>query len=123
NLKRDIPFYSPRYIGHMLGDQLLPAIAAYFAAMLHNPNNVTLEASPITTPYEMEVARQLARLMGYPGETWGHITSGGTIANFQALWVARHLKLFPFAARDAAPALGLEGLPAMPPPGGTTTLI
>jgi hypothetical protein len=27
NLKRDIPFYSPRYIGHMLGDQLLPAIA------------------------------------------------------------------------------------------------
>src|SRR5215475_3795992 len=61
NLKRDVPFYSPRYIGHMLGDQLLPAIAAYFAAMLHNPNNVTLEASPITTRYEMEVARQLAR--------------------------------------------------------------
>jgi hypothetical protein len=54
NLKRDIPFYSPRYIGHMVGDQLLPAIAAYFAAMLHNPNNVTLEASPITTRYEKE---------------------------------------------------------------------
>jgi hypothetical protein len=28
-----------RYIGHMLGDQLLPAIAAYFAAMLHNPKS------------------------------------------------------------------------------------
>jgi hypothetical protein len=30
NLKRDIPFYSPRYIGHMLGDQLLPAISKTF---------------------------------------------------------------------------------------------
>ena len=28
NLKRDIPFFSPRYIGHMLADQLLPAMAA-----------------------------------------------------------------------------------------------
>jgi glutamate/tyrosine decarboxylase-like PLP-dependent enzyme len=123
NLKRDIPFYSPRYIGHMLGDQLLPAIAAYFAAMLHNPNNVTLEASPITTQYEMEVARQLAGLMGYSGETWGHITSGGTIANFEALWVARNLKFFPIAARDAARSLALEELPATLPTGETINLV
>jgi glutamate/tyrosine decarboxylase-like PLP-dependent enzyme len=123
NLKRDIPFYSPRYIGHMLGDQLLPAIAAYFAAMLHNPNNVTLEASPITTRYEMEVAQQLARLMGYSGETWGHITSGGTIANFEALWVARNLKFFPIAARDAARSLALEELPVALPTGETINLV
>jgi glutamate/tyrosine decarboxylase-like PLP-dependent enzyme len=123
NLKRDVPFYSPRYIGHMLGDQLLPAIAAYFAAMLHNPNNVSLEASPITTRYEMEVARQLARLMGYSGETWGHITSGGTVANFEALWVARNLKFFPVAARDAARALALDELPVALPTGETTNLM
>ncbi|MBO0727382.1 MAG: hypothetical protein J2P52_17415 [Blastocatellia bacterium] len=123
NLKRDVPFYSPRYIGHMLGDQLLPAIAAYFAAMLHNPNNVTLEASPITTRYEMEVARSLARLMGYSGETWGHITSGGTIANFEALWIARNLKFFPVAARDAARALAIEELPVMLPTGETINLV
>jgi hypothetical protein len=61
NLKRDIPFYSPRYIGHMLGDHLLHAIAAYFAAMLHNPNNVTLEVSPITTRYEVEAGHPLFR--------------------------------------------------------------
>jgi tyrosine decarboxylase len=123
NLKRDVPFYSPRYIGHMLGDQLLPAIAAYFAAMLHNPNNVSLEASPITTRYEMEVARQLARLMGYSGETWGHITSGGTIANFEALWIARNLKFFPVAARDAARALALDELPVTLPTGETINLV
>lgn len=123
NLKRDIPFYSPRYIGHMTGDQLLPAVAAYFAAMLHNPNNVSLEASPITTFYELEVARQLARLMGYTGETWGHITSGGTIANFEALWVARNLKFQPLAARDAARALGLTEVMFTAPTGEVLELV
>lgn len=123
NLKRDVPFYSPRYIGHMLGDQLLPAIAAYFAAMLHNPNNVSLEASPITTRYEMEVARSLARLMGYAGGAWGHITSGGTIANFEALWIARNLKFFPIAARAAARALAVDQLPVTLPTGETINLV
>ncbi len=123
NLKRDVPFYSPRYIGHMLGDQLLPAIAGYFAAMLHNPNNVSLESSPITTRYELEVAQQLAQLMGYQGETWGHITSGGTIANFEALWVARNLKYFPIAVRDAARSLEVESLTAALPTGETINLV
>jgi len=122
NLKRDVPFYSPRYIGHMLGEQLLPAVAAYFAAMLHNPNNVSLESSPITTQYELEVGRQLANLMGYSGESWGHITSGGTIANFEALWVARNLKYFPIAARGVAHDLGLEDLTVSLPDGETIDL-
>lgn len=112
DLKRDIPFYSPRYIGHMLGDQLLPAIIGYFAAMLHNPNNVTREASPITTRCEEKVAQQLANLVGYSQNqdnsmAWGHITSGGTIANFEALWVARNLKYFPFGAKKTAEDLNL----------------
>lgn len=123
NLKGDIPFYSPRYIGHMLGDQLLPAIAAYFAAMLHNPNNVSLEASPITTKYEFEVAQQLGRLMGYGEPIWGHITSGGTIANFEALWVARNLKYFPLAAREAARTLGLREIEVRLPDGRAANLV
>ena len=123
NLKGDIPFYSPRYIGHMLGDQLLPAIAAYFAAMLHNPNNVSLEASPITTKYEFEVARQLGALMGYGDSMWGHITSGGTIANFEALWIARNLKFFPLAARDAARSLSLPEIEVRLPSGKSGNLV
>jgi hypothetical protein len=71
DLKMDIPFFSPRYIGHILGDQLIPANVAYFASMLHNPNNATLVASPRTTRYKLELAQQLARLMGYPDSTWG----------------------------------------------------
>ena len=61
--------------------------------------------------------------MGYSGETWGHITSGGTIANFEALWVARNLKFFPIAARDAARALALDELPVMLPTGETINLV
>jgi hypothetical protein len=30
------PFFSPRYIGHMLSDQTLPAILGYFLGMLFN---------------------------------------------------------------------------------------
>ena len=123
NLKGDIPFYSPRYIGHMLADQLLPAIVAYFAAMLHNPNNVSQEGSPITSRYEIEVASQLARLCGYTGRTWGHLTSGGTIANFEALWIARNQKLFPVAVRDAAIRLGIENLETLLPNGMRVNLI
>jgi len=110
DLKRGIPTYSPRYVGHMLSDQLLPAIAAYFAAMLHNPNNVSTEGGATTTAYEIEVARQLAALMGYPESAWGHITSGGTVANIESLWVARNLKLLPLAARRTVRELGIEGI-------------
>jgi len=49
-LKSDLPFFSPRYIGHMLADISLPALVGYIATMLYNPNNVSWEASPVTHP-------------------------------------------------------------------------
>jgi glutamate/tyrosine decarboxylase-like PLP-dependent enzyme len=122
-LKRDVPFYSPRYIGHMLGDQLLPATLGYFAAMLHNPNNVSLEGSPETTALEMEAAGELARLMGYEACPWGHITAGGTIANIEALWVARNLRYHGLACRNAAHELRLETVPITSRDGRSTDLL
>ena len=47
---KSIPFYSPRYSGHMSVDQNMPAILGYLATMFYNPNNVAFEASPFTTP-------------------------------------------------------------------------
>ncbi len=113
-LKRSVPFFSPRYLAHMTSDPAFPAIVSYFAAMLYNPNNVALEGAPVTTELEIEVGHQLAQMMGYPEKgsggagTWGHITSGGTVANFEALWAARNLKYLPFAVRQAALALKLK---------------
>lgn len=111
-LKAGVPFFSPRYIGHMTSDLTLASMVGYFATMLYNPNNVAVEGSPVTTRLELEVARDLATMVGYPADTtWGHLTSGGTIANFEAFWVARNVKYLPVAIAGAADELGLEGLP------------
>lgn len=110
-LKAGVPFFSPRYIGHMSSDLTMASLIGYFATMLYNPNNVAAEASPVTTRMELEVAEQLARMIGYePSRHWGHLTSGGTVANFEALWVARNLKYLPVAVRWAAGEMGLDGL-------------
>jgi glutamate/tyrosine decarboxylase-like PLP-dependent enzyme/anti-sigma regulatory factor (Ser/Thr protein kinase) len=117
-LKAGIPFYSPRYIGHMLADVSLPALIGYIASMLYNPNNVTWEASPVTTLLEVQVGRDLAKMLGFgrtPEElaaTWGHITSGGTLANVESIWVAKAVKYLPIAVRHAAADLGVKGLTA-----------
>jgi glutamate/tyrosine decarboxylase-like PLP-dependent enzyme len=108
-LKQDVPFFSGRYKGHMIGEQTIASQIGYFATMLYNPNNIAAEISPVTTRLEMEVARDLARMIGYdPAASWGHLTSGGTVANFEALWLARSVRYLPVAAAGAAHDLGLE---------------
>jgi glutamate/tyrosine decarboxylase-like PLP-dependent enzyme/anti-sigma regulatory factor (Ser/Thr protein kinase) len=117
-LKSEVPFFSPRYIGHMLADVSLPALVGYIATMLYNPNNVAWEASPVTTLIEIQVGRELAGMLGFgttPEElvaTWGHITSGGTLANLESLWVAKAVKFLPVAVHRAAADLGVTELTA-----------
>ena len=118
-LKRDVPFFSGRYQGHMVGEQTIAAQIGYFAAMLYNPNNVTEEVSPVTTRLELEVATQLAAMIGYaPERAWGHLCSGGTIANFEALWIARGVRYLPvalaLAARDLGVPLAVRSLDGRP---------
>jgi glutamate/tyrosine decarboxylase-like PLP-dependent enzyme len=103
-LKADFPFHSPRYAAHMLSEQALPAIAGYFAAMLYNPNNVTTEAAPVTVRLELEASRLLSEMMGYGDDAWAHLTSGGTVANLEALWAARQVRYLPLITRDVARA-------------------
>ena len=107
-LKRDVPVFSGRYKGHMIAEQTIAAQVGWFATMLYNPNNIAVDISPVTTRLELEVASQLARMIGYDPETsWGHLTSGGTIANFEAFWLARGVRYLPVAAAGAAAELGL----------------
>jgi len=108
-LQGSVPFFHGRYNGHMLSEQTIASQAAYFAAMLYNPNNVSGEVAPVTTRLEGEVAKQLSDMIGYdPSRCWGHLTSGGTIANFEALWIARNVLYHPVAARLATRALGID---------------
>ena len=114
-LRLSAPFASMRYQGHMLWDTALPAMVGMFAGMLYNQNNVAAEASPVTTRLEIEAGNDLCRMLGYavpdgPATVrpvdgapipWGHITSGGTVANIEALWAARNLKYAGIALRAA----------------------
>lgn len=114
-LKRDVPFFSGRYKGHMVPEPTIAAQVGYFAAMLYNPNNVTTEVAPVTTRLELEVAEQLAAMVGYAaGTTWGHLTSGGTIANFEALWIARSVFYYPVALALAAREAGIDPMAVLP---------
>ena len=100
------PWFSPRYLGHMNSDTIMAANLGYMLALLYNPNNCAYEGSPATTELELEVGLQLARMLGYdPDKAWGHITSGGTIANYEAIWIARNLKSIPLAVKKVSPDL------------------
>ena len=111
-LRRDFPFSSPRYIAHMLSDQTMPAVIGYFAGLLYNPNNVTPESSPVTLDGSWRWARtscacsDLRRPPSY-AFGWAHIASGGTVANLEALWVARNVRYFPLAAADVCRRHGI----------------
>src|SRR6201991_370034 len=85
------PFHHPRYAGQMLKPPHPVAIAAYTAAMHVNANNHALDGGPATSALEVEVMGDLARMFGLPEDSLGHLTSSGTIANLEALWVAREL--------------------------------
>ncbi|MDZ3823290.1 MAG: pyridoxal-dependent decarboxylase [Pseudoxanthomonas sp.] len=110
-LKRSVPFHSPRYLGHMVSDLLLPGLAAWWLTLPYNPNNVSEEAAPVTIDLELKAGLQLAAMLGFvadpaqPGCAYGHLCSGGTVANFQGLRLALALKAFPVALRAAAPPL------------------
>ncbi|MDQ2068688.1 pyridoxal phosphate-dependent decarboxylase family protein [Natronospira bacteriovora] len=113
-LKTSAPFFNPRYIGHMASDLLLPGLIAHLVTTLYNPNNVTEEAAPATVRLELAAGRQLAQMMGFntqPGShpcAWGHLTSGGTVANYEGLWNLRAAKYYPLAAREILPELDVD---------------
>lgn len=100
DLKQSFPFYSPRYMGHMLSEQTLPAVMGYFATMLYNPNNVTEEAAPVTVEKELDFGKRICQMLGYGSRGWAHLCSGGSSANMEALWAARQSQFFSLVLRD-----------------------
>src|SRR5262245_8830171 len=90
-LRDNYPFFHPSYAGQMLKPPHTIAALAYFLAMQINPNNHALDGGPATAKMETEVVAELARMFGYETHL-GHLTSSGTIANMEALWMARSLR-------------------------------
>ncbi|KAA1469663.1 PLP-dependent transferase [Dentipellis sp. KUC8613] len=109
--QHSVPFFSPRYMAHMLNDVSMPATLGYLMALMYNPNNVAVEGSPLTSIIEFDVGQQLCGMLGFDvqppedrncGPTpWGHITCDGSVANLESMWVARNLKFYPLSLRRA----------------------
>jgi glutamate/tyrosine decarboxylase-like PLP-dependent enzyme len=87
-LEDNYPFFHPRYAGQMLKPPHPAAVVGYLAAMLVNPNNHALDGGPATAEMEIEAMEQLARMFRL-SDHLGHLTTSGTIANLEALFVAR----------------------------------
>lgn len=91
-LRDNYPFQHPVYAGQMLKPPHPIAAAAYALAMEINPNNHALDGGPATAALERECIEAMCRMVGYqPEKALGHLTSSGTIANLEALWIAREL--------------------------------
>jgi glutamate/tyrosine decarboxylase-like PLP-dependent enzyme len=84
------PYFHPLYAGQMLKPPHPVARAAYALAMTLNPNNHALDGGRASSRMEIEAVRELAAMFGW-AEHLGHLTSGGTFANLEALWVAGQL--------------------------------
>ncbi len=85
--EKEIPKFSPRYIGHMFSEVSLPALFGHVLTLLHNPNNISAESSLVGTQVEEEAIAALSTMMGLENGV-GHFTSGGTVANFEAVYRA-----------------------------------
>lgn len=86
--KKNLPYFHPRYSAQMLKDPSIPTILGYVAFMMSNPNNHAYEGGPVTTEMEMEVVEMMLEMVGFENG-WGHLASGGSLANLEALWAVR----------------------------------
>jgi glutamate/tyrosine decarboxylase-like PLP-dependent enzyme len=83
----NFPYFHPLYAGQMLKPPHPIARAAYAMAMRINPNNHAMDGGRASSRMEIEAVREIAAMFGW-SEFLGHLTSGGTFANLEALWIA-----------------------------------
>jgi glutamate/tyrosine decarboxylase-like PLP-dependent enzyme len=89
-LQDNYPYFHPLYAGQMLKPPHAVARLAYALAMWLNPNNHALDGGRASSAMEQEAVAALARMIGWNTHL-GHLCSGGTMANLEALWVAGQL--------------------------------
>jgi len=129
-LRENSPYHHPFYLGQMLRPPHPVAALAASLTMAINPNNHALDGGRATSAMELEAVAQLAEMFGWqtPSDSrrscfshtpelpdrvndsgddltepamLGHLCSGGTMANFEALWIARETASRPGVAASA----------------------
>ena len=120
-LRRSFPFFSPRYLAHQQSETTISSMLGIFAGAFYNSNNVTPESGTVTVDWEIDACNDILSMLGLTSAPnlsdfdseddylkaledefgWCHLTSGGTVANIEALWVARSVRYFPLSVWSA----------------------
>ena len=90
-LQDNLPYQHPLYAGQMMKPPHRVARLAYMLALWINPNNHSFEGGRASSAMETEAVADLAAMFGWHSHI-GHLCSGGTVANLEALWIAAKLR-------------------------------
>ncbi|HEY8558853.1 MAG TPA: pyridoxal-dependent decarboxylase [Pyrinomonadaceae bacterium] len=101
---------NPGYVGHMDTMPTLVSMLGDLAAASVNNNLLSLEMSPVFSRLEDALLREIAGLFGFGAKAGGVMVAGGTLANLQALTIARNAK---FAASRESGVARLEKPPVL----------
>src|SRR3712207_5086393 len=103
----------PRMFGYVASPAAPAGAYATLLASALNSNVTSWRSAPSATAVEKTVVRWLAEMIGYARAgvneaCGGLLTSGGSMANLNALFVAHRSKAREFANRDAARGAGVD---------------
>lgn len=99
-LERIIHIHHPNYMGHQISPSLpITGLTGMLSALLNNGMGI-YEMGAAPTAIERIVTDHLCEVIGYPKESRGILTSGGTLANLTALLSARQYFLSARAAHS-----------------------
>lgn len=90
-MQDNYPYPHPLYVGQMLQPPTEIARLAYMLSLWINPNNHAVEGGRASSRMEKEAVAEIAKMFGWETHL-GHLTSGGTMANLEGLWVAGNLQ-------------------------------
>lgn len=100
---------NPKYMGHMDSIPTLISCLGEFVSTSINNNMLSLEMSPVFSKMEVQLLGTIARMFGYDDNSGGVMTSGGSLANLQALAAARNHQL---KVKESG-VFGLSGQPVI----------
>lgn len=90
-MQDNYPYFHPYYAGQMLKPPHPVARLAYMLSLFVNPNNHALDGGKASSALEKQAVAAIAGMFGWDRHL-GHLTSGGTMANLEALWISGQLK-------------------------------
>ncbi len=103
--------YHPASFGYFTPPPLVASVAGELLAQVAQQGVDVWHAGPVGAFVEEEVVRWLCDLVGYGGGSFGLLTSGGVMANFIAMVVARDVHLARLLGADRPPrGRALEGV-------------